>query len=404
MPATVNPSASRVASQVASGCASGGAVALRSPARLKPGVPLLRLLPLALATACLAFDASAARLAMVVGNDAYLNASKLRNARNDAQSLARELEAAGFKVTRVLDATRNQLHDELDGFLRRIEKGDEVVFFFSGHGSQPPQMGPYLLPVDIKVTGERAIQRDGLSLEQLVDDLNQRARFSLVIIDACRDDPFRETVAGRSLPGGSALGRIEPPKGSMIIMAASKGQQALDRLGNNDPVPNGLFTRELIKQIRQSGLSASDMLKRVRTSVESSAAAVNHAQRPSLVDESSADFYFYPPGAGTAAAPAPLPFSVPAPIPAPAPGTAAAAATRTQPSAAATATPTPTPPGAAPAATPPKQSPGLNNPQAEFEVWDRAATSKLKADYEDYLRLYPNGRYVDMARAALKKL
>ena len=139
--------------------------------------PLVRWLPLALVAACLGFDASAARLAMVVGNDAYTNASKLRNARNDAQSLAKELEAAGFKVTRVLDATRDKLHDELGGFLRRIEKGDEVVFFFSGHGSQPPQMGPYLLPVDIRVTGERAIQRDGLSLEQLVDDLNRRARF-----------------------------------------------------------------------------------------------------------------------------------------------------------------------------------------------------------------------------------
>lgn len=419
----------------------------RRPSWLSLGT---RLLPLALA-AGLALDASAARLAMVVGNDAYVNASKLRNARNDAQSLAKELEAAGFKVTRVLDASRDKLHDELDGFLRRIEKGDEVVFFFSGHGSQPPQMGPYLLPVDIKVTGERAIQRDGLSLEQLVDDLNQRARFSLVIIDACRDDPFRETTAGRSLPGGSALGRIEPPKGSMIIMAASKGQQALDRLGNNDPVPNGLFTRELIKQIRQSGLSASDMLKRVRTSVESSAAAVNHAQRPSLVDESSADFFFYPPTGGTVAAPAPLPFSIPAPIPAPAPATATLGpATRTQP----TVAPAPTAneaqrefdaweattrantrgavqaylaqypqgryvplanellsklgsaaaPGTAPVASPPKAPAALNNPQAEFEVWDRAASSKLKADYENYLRLYPNGRYVDIARAALKKL
>ena len=256
----------------------------------------------AVASALLALEAQAARLALVVGNDNYSNVTQLRNARNDAQSLARELEAAGFNVTRVLDATRDALNDQLDGFLRRIEKGDEVVFFFSGHGSQPPQMGPFLLPVDIRVTGERAIARDGLSLERLVDDLNQRARFSLVIVDACRDDPFRETTAGRSLPPGSSLGRIEPPKGSMIIMAASKGQQALDRLNNADPVPNGLFTRELVKQMRQRGLSASDMLKRVRTTVEASAASVNHAQRPAPVDESSSDFFFYPGAAGASAA------------------------------------------------------------------------------------------------------
>ena len=107
--------------------------------------------------------------------------------------------------------------------------------------------------------------------------------------------------AGRSLPAGSGLSRIDPPKGTMIIMAASKGQQALDRLGNADPVPNGLFTRELIKQMRTNGQSASEMLKKVRNSVEATAATVNHAQRPSLVDESSSDFFFYPSGATAAA-------------------------------------------------------------------------------------------------------
>ncbi len=419
--------------------------------------PLTARTALAVAVACLALQAQAARLAMVVGNDNYTSVTKLRNARNDAQALARELEAAGFKVTRVLDATRDSLNDQLDGFLRRIDKGDEVVFFFSGHGSQPPQMGPFLLPVDIKVTGERAISRDGLSLERLVDDLNQRARFSLVIVDACRDDPFRETSTGRSLPPGSALGRIEPPKGTMIIMAASKGQQALDRLNNADKVPNGLFTRELIKQMRQKGLSASDMLKRVRATVESSAAAVNHAQRPSLVDESSSDFYFYP---GSAPAPAPAAAFSPPPVAAPAPAPAFTPPAQTPvPAAAAAVRPGAAPaaanrvvsdaqrefdaweaaertgtraalegfvaqfpqgryvpraqaqlaslaPAGAPAATMPPPAPRpapAHSPQAEFEVWDRADTSKRKADYEAYIAAYPGGRYIELARAALKK-
>ena len=426
---------------------------------LRPSRPS-RVLAAAALASCLAFQAQAARLAMVVGNDNYTSVTKLRNARNDAQSLARELEAAGFTVTRVLDATRDALNDQLDGFLRRIDKGDEVVFFFSGHGSQPPQMGPFLLPVDIKVTGERAISRDGLSLERLVDDLNQRARFSLVIVDACRDDPFRETSTGRSLPPGSGLSRIEPPKGTMIIMAASKGQQALDRLNNADPVPNGLFTRELVKQMRQKGLSASDMLKRVRTSVEASAAAVNHPQRPSLVDESSSDFYFYPATAAAAPAPAPVPLAVPAPAPAATPVSVAPPGPAPAPVPAPVPAPRPTaaPPAAAPAISeaqrefdaweaasragtrsalegfvlqfpqgrytpqarvkisgmaaapapaptpaPAPARPVANNPQAEFEVWDRADTSKRKADYEAYLAAYPNGRYVDLARAALKK-
>jgi hypothetical protein len=394
-------------------------------------------LALAVAAACAAFDADAARLALVVGNDNYLNVSKLRNARNDAQSLARELESAGFKVTRVLDATRDALNESLDAFLRRVEKGDEVVFFFSGHGSQPPQMGPFLLPVDIRVTGERAIQRDGLSLEQLVDDLNRRARFSLVIIDACRDDPFRETVAGRSLPSGSGLARIEPPKGTMIIMAASKGQQALDRLSEKDPVNNGLFTRELVKQMRQPGQSAGEMLKKVRANVESAARAVNHEQRPSLVDESSSDFFFFPgraPAATAAAEAAPAPAPAPAPDSRPAPGPAAVpsgygpqrefdawdTASRSGTRAAfegfigqfpngryaprARALLADLVAGTSAASTPQPVAiqPAAGRTRAEPELWERAAASKRRADYEAYLAIHPDGRHADQAREALK--
>ncbi len=415
---------------------------------------------LAVAAACLgmAFDAEAARLALVVGNDNYQNATKLRNARNDATSIGRELEAAGFSVTRVLDATRDQMDDALGGFLRRVQKGDEVVFFFSGHGSQPPNLGPHLLPVDIRPTDNRVIERNGQSLEKLTDELNQRARFSLIIIDACRDDPLRETSTGRSIAPGSTLTRIEPPKGSLVIMAASKGQQALDRLSNNDPVPNGLFTRELMKHMRIKGLSAVDMLRKVRNSVEATAETVNHKQRPALMDESSSDFFFYPGAGGVAVAPAPGPAPGPAPSPppgggAPAPVPGPAPAPYVAPTPAPAPSPTPTAadaqrefeaweqamrgdsrasfeaflrtfpngrysdrararvaqfatpvPAPAPAPAPgPAAAPAANNPAAEFALWDKAQSSNRRADYEAYLRQYPNGRYSDRARAAMAK-
>ena len=148
-------------------------IRVRCPAQRPETSPLLRRLERLLVIVCsvaglvfaLPLPADAARLALVVGNDNYTAVPKLRNARNDAQSVARELEAAGFKVTRMLDATRSALNEQLDAFLRRIDKGDEVVFYFSGHGSQPPQLGPFLLPVDIQVSNERIIARDALSLE-----------------------------------------------------------------------------------------------------------------------------------------------------------------------------------------------------------------------------------------------
>ncbi|MBL8341643.1 MAG: caspase family protein [Rubrivivax sp.] len=424
--------------------------------RVRAALPRRPRAALGVAAACLVLtlQAEAARLALVVGNDNYLHATKLRNARNDAASISRELESAGFVVTRVLDATREQMDDALGGFLRRVQKNDEVVFFFSGHGSQPPNLGPHLLPVDIRPTDNRVIERNGQSLERLTDELNQRARFSLVIIDACRDDPLRESATGRSIAPGSTLTRIEPPKGSLVIMAASKGQQALDRLSNNDPVPNGLFTRELIKHMRTPGLSAVEMLRRVRSGVETAAEGVNHKQRPALMDESSSDFFFYPGGgAGAAPAPRPAPTPTPTPVPAPSPvpGPAPAPAPYTAPA------PAPNAGGAAaspqrefesweqalradnrgafegflrqfpngryadrararvasygaaapaPGATPapaPAPAPAANNPAAEFALWDKAQTSNRKADYEAYLRQYPSGRYADRARAAMAK-
>ncbi len=387
-------------------------------------------LALLLAATLAPWSAQAARLALVIGNDTYQHVNPLRNARNDAQSMAKELEAAGFNVTKVLDASRQTVNAALDGFLQRINKGDEVVFFFSGHGSQPPQTGAMLLPVDIEPSSERVIQRDGLSLEVLTDDLNKRARFALVIVDACRDDPFRQTSAGRSIAPGSGLGRMEPPKGTMVILAASKGQQALDRLSEKDPVSNGLFTRELIRHMRTPGLSASEVLKRVRTGVEESAAAVNHAQRPALMDESSSEFYFYPapaePARQTAkpspsllpsALPSPSPVALPEPVrpsaaprPAQAPQTVPAARTtphsefeayrnavnaefeafRNQQAGSRSSTP-------APAA-----QPAGANAQAEADLWELTTRRGGRVDYENYLKLYPNGRYSDIARARLR--
>ena len=419
----------------------------------------------AVAAACMALQAQAARLALVVGNDNYAHVSKLANARNDAQTIGRELQASGFAVTRVLDATRDAMNEAYDIFMRKVEKGDEVVFFFSGHGVQPPQLGPFLLPIDIKASDVNVVRRDGLALDQLLDDLNKRARFAMIILDACRNNPFPPTTFGRALPPGSSLSNIEPPRGTMVIMAASRGQEALDRLGSNDPVPNGLFTRELVKHMRTPGLSAGDMIKRVKLSVEQAAASVNHVQWPAVQDETRTDFYFRP--ANDRSSPAPTPAPTPAPfVPQPAPAPAPTPI-YTPPAPSPSPTPSPAPAlrppapspapltglsepqrefdaweaasrvgtrtaletfvaqfpqgryvgqarvkisgmGAAPAPAPtPAPAPrpaAAHNPQAEFELWDRAETSKRKADYEAYIAAYPSGRYIDLARAALKKL
>jgi len=233
--------------------------------------------------------AQAARLALVIGNDTYTEVRKLKNARNDAKAMARELTAAGFKVTLQPDVDRETLFKAVDRFTQGVRKEDEVVFYFSGHGVQ---MGPaaYLLPTDIRSESERQVARDGLALDQIAADLG-KARYALLVIDACRDNPFPRT-ATKSIGLDRGLQPIDP-EGVDILMAAGPGQKALDRLSEQDPDPNGLFTREFIRLMKTPGLPVRDLLYRVREEVAAKAATVSHKQRPSLREDSNAAFTFY---------------------------------------------------------------------------------------------------------------
>ena len=116
-------------------------------------------------------------------------------------------------------------------------------------------------------------------------------RFSLVVIDACRDNPFHGS--GRSI--GSSKG-LAPPisnaEGVMVVYAAGANQQALDRLSPRDTDPNGLFTREFIKALRKPGLNVQDMISEVKLAVIQQAKSVGHVQTPAIYDQSVGTFVF----------------------------------------------------------------------------------------------------------------
>jgi hypothetical protein len=147
--------------------------------------------------------------------------------------------------------------------------------------------------------------------------------FSLVIVDACRDNPLKSK--GRSIGNARGLSAIEAPRGQMIVYSASRGQQALDRLLEKDPNPNSVFTRELITRMKVPGLKIEDLMRDVQNSVEELAKSVRHEQRPAIYNESRGNFYFYNYGINIQASPAytsppvamPMPAPAPAPIPAP---------------------------------------------------------------------------------------
>jgi len=235
-------------------------------------------------------DAEAKRVALVIGNDNYLVANKLEKARNDADITSAELKKVGFSVTLHKDLTYRGMVKAIDTFSNSITGGDEVVVFYAGHGVQI-RSGSYLLPTDIDADNENQIEKTAYSLNELTEKLSEaKASFSLIIIDACRDNPLKSK--GRSVGNSRGLNAIEPAKGQMIVYSASRGQSALDRLSDSDSNPNSVFTREFIKGINQPDVPIEKIVKNLQNSVEEIARTIGHEQRPALYSEARGDFYF----------------------------------------------------------------------------------------------------------------
>jgi TPR repeat protein len=287
---------------------------------------------------------SGKRIAMVIGNDAYQRVRPLQKAGNDATAMARELKAAGFEVLLHKDLNYRGMVRAVETLSNSITGGDQVVVFFAGHGVQI-KSGSYLLPVDIEATSESEIEKTSYGLSDLTDKLTEaKASFALILVDACRDNPLKSN--GRSVGSTRGLSPIDPPKGQMVVYSASKGQQALDSLSDTDRNPNGVFTREFIKRMRQPGVRVEDLVREVQDSVEALARTVSHEQRPALYSEARGNFYFFGP-------------------------------TRVSMQA------------------------GNMVADPESEAWAAAGRANSHLGYDIYLNAYPEGRYVVAARIAL---
>src|ERR1700722_12895249 len=233
----------------------------------------------------------AKRLALLIGNDSYQGAPPLQNARADARAVAAALQRDGFTVTLKEDLTLKAMKAALRSFKDQIAGGDDAVFYFSGHGVQFEGTN-YLIPTDLTPENQEQVVDESVPLQRILDDLrDQKARFALAIVDACRDNPFKGT--GRAI-GGRGLAPVTAATGQMVLYSAGAGQEALDRLGPQDSDPNGVFTRVLITELNKPGVAADQMLKNVRNQVVSLARGVNHEQVPALYDQSIGDFYFVP--------------------------------------------------------------------------------------------------------------
>ena len=202
------------------------------------------------------------KLALVIGNSMYQYSAPLRNPKNDAYAMASTLEDIGFEVITVTDATKVEMMDALQEFSAKLQDMEVALFYYAGHGMQLRGKN-YLIPVDAQYkNGVTDVEFESVNVEMLnkvmdtyVDTSN---RLNLLILDACRNNPYRTWSRG----GEAGLASMAAPSGTLVAFSTAPGSVASDGTGDN-----GLYTGELVKQL-QISQRIEDVFINTRIAVE----------------------------------------------------------------------------------------------------------------------------------------
>jgi hypothetical protein len=214
------------------------------------------------------------RVALVIGNGRYDHVATLPHAINDAEALARALETTGFQsVTLRENLTRDQMLSALTEFAKVADTADWAAVYYSGHGIESRGIN-YMVPVDAQLRVDRDVDLEAVDVGKILSAIDGARRLRLVILDACRDNPFLEqmkrTYATRSITRG--LARVEPEAGVLIVYAAKHGEVALDGIGQNSP-----FATALLNRMQTPNLELRRLFDLVRDDVM---ATTNRRQQP----------------------------------------------------------------------------------------------------------------------------
>jgi tetratricopeptide (TPR) repeat protein len=204
------------------------------------------------------------RIALVIGNSSYAAITHLPGPGRDAQAIGAALSEAGFDtVTIAMNQTRAQFLETLNTFSEEAEAADWAVVYFAGHGIEVGGIN-YLIPTDAKLRSERDVPDEAVSLERVIGSIESAKKLRLVILDACRDNPFltKMKVARATRSVSRGLGGIEPEGGTLVAYAAKHGQVAQDGEAGNSP-----FVASLLERMKTPGLELSKFFHLVRNDV-----------------------------------------------------------------------------------------------------------------------------------------
>ncbi|HEV7264654.1 MAG TPA: caspase family protein [Falsiroseomonas sp.] len=312
--------------------------------RLRLGLVLLLLL------AWPAGQALAQRVALVIGAGAYQHVPPLPNATNDATDMAGTLRGLGFAVDLVLDPDRAALEGAVQRFGIAARGAEAALFFYAGHAIEVGGRN-WLIPVSAELGSPQQLRFQALEVEAVTEQTQAAARVSLVVLDACRDNPFRQRwpSASRSA-AGRGLARVSPATGTLVVFSTAPGAVAADGQGRNSP-----FTAALLRHLPTPGLEVRPMMAEVRRTVREATAG---AQVPWEESSLEGSFYFRP-----AAAPATV---------------------------------------AAPPAAP--NPPAAGRTDRDALAWQFVLDSRNPADFEVFLQQFPDSIFAPFARNRLAEL
>ena len=330
----------------------------RGQERGRSGAGVIGLLLVAGIVAAPAIASAAGRVALVIGNSAYTETTTLGNPVNDATDIGAVLRRLGFDVISSLNASRESMLDALGDLEERSVGADMVAVFYAGHGME---MGGenYLIPVDARLASDTAVRRETVSLDTVLD-ATAAARVRVVILDACRNNPFARSMRMLSSrrqqvsPGGLAPLGPGAGGGLLVAYAAAAGATASDGTGER----NSPYTRALLRHLETPGVELRVMFGNVGGEVATAVATTtsDEEQQPFIYTSLTGEHYLS--GAS---------------------GTGSAATVAGDP--------------AAPVRL-----------QQENLFWQSIADSTDPADFEAYMRRYPSGAFRELAENRVAEL
>jgi len=312
---------------------------------------MMKLLPLLFVLLIFSWDATAAsRVALVIGNNDYPDEYRLENAINDANAIATVLEQLDFDVIKKSDLDDEGMERALNQFTEKLKAGTPALFYYAGHAVQVNGLN-YLIPAGPFPKDGIAVKHESLSLSLVLDRMEDAGSFpNIILLDACRDNPFTSSRKTRSIKQG--LAAVGGRKGTAIIFATSPGELTFDggSLGSGDNSP---FAAALKTALRKPGQTIPGLFEDVSADVEEK---TNNRQSPHMNVIRMGNFVF-----------SPVQKTISAPI-------------KSQP------------------ATVPSAR------QLEVLFWKTVRNSHDLRDFQSYLNEYPNGIYAGLAKVKTRQL